>query len=49
MSTKGIRTFRPKTSRRRFRVHGFIERMRANAGRIIKARRAKGRKRLTVA
>lgn len=46
---KGVRTFRPKTARRRSRVHGFLERMRRNAGRIIKARRAKGRKNLSVA
>ncbi|HEY1074074.1 MAG TPA: 50S ribosomal protein L34 [Patescibacteria group bacterium] len=49
MATKGIRTFRPKSDRRRVRVHGFFARVRANAGRILKARRLKGRKRLTVA
>lgn len=46
---KGVATFRPKTSRRRLRVHGFFARVRSNAGRILRARRAKGRKRLTVA
>ncbi len=46
---KGVRTFRPKTERRRKRVHGFLARMTSKAGRILKARRLKGRKRLVVA
>ena len=45
---KGVRTFRPKSSRRRLRVHGFFARMRSHAGRVIKARRLKGRTRLSV-
>jgi large subunit ribosomal protein L34 len=45
---KGKGTYQPKTSRRRLRVHGFMARMTAQAGRIIKARRLKGRKRLAV-
>jgi large subunit ribosomal protein L34 len=41
------RTFQPKT-RRRARKHGFRARMKTRAGRaILKARRAKGRARLS--
>jgi ribosomal protein L34 len=40
-------TFRPRSKRRRLRVHGFMARMRRSL-RVIKLRRLKGRARLTV-
>lgn len=41
------RTFQPK-KRQRSKEHGFLKRMKTRAGRqILKARRLKGRKKLT--
>jgi ribosomal protein L34 len=45
----GVRPFRPRSRYRRLRVHGFMARMQSGAGRVLRLRRLKGRKRLVVA